>query len=247
MQDILSQEILLKNYTKLQLFIFLATIIVLPLLINLNVDSTIITGLEQSLFVVLSAILFVFNDSVVGYETVSKIKNTLDKLSQKEIKSKVLVAIGSDNSIAYEEFLEQTKGQITKFNKVIYKFKKKSYQFYLFFSFLGLLALFLVLIEKDSIVLTITVNLLKQSTTSIDAYKILLYTKSYIIDFSIITQFILIIIWIISAIQAEKQKTDLLNYLDGARAIENVKKYIENKNNIDISKAFETIEELDND
>ena len=76
------------------------------------------------------------------YKTVTKIKNTLDKLSKTEIKNKVLEAIGSQNSSAYEEFLAQTKGQITKFNKVIYKFKKKSYQFYILFSFLGLAALF---------------------------------------------------------------------------------------------------------
>ena len=46
--------------------------------------------------------------------------------------------------------------------------------------------------------------------------------------------FLLIIIWIISAIQSERQKANLLNYLDGANAIKNVRAYIERKNNINI-------------
>ena len=242
MQDILSQKILLKNYTSTQFFIFICLIIVLPVIVNINIDSNIITGLEQSLFVILSAILFVFNDSVVGYKTVTKIKNTLDKLSQHEIKTKVLQSIGSDNGSIYEEFIEQTKGQINKFNKVIYKFKKKSYQFYILFSFLGLLALLAVLIERDSFIINLLLSIPKEY---IDMYKVLTFLKSYIIDLSIITQFLLIIIWIISAIQAEKQKADLLNYLDGTKAIENVKKYIENKNKIDISESLDTIIELD--
>lgn len=242
MQDILSQRILLKNYSSVQFYAFIGLIIILPILIDINIDSNIITGLEQSLFVILSAILFVFNDSIVGYKTVTKIKNTLDKLSQSEIKTKVLQSIGSDNGSVYEEFIEQTKGQINKFNKVIYKFKKKSYQFYILFSFLGLLALLAVLIERDSLLINLLLSIPKKY---IDIYPGLVFLKGYIINLSIITQFLLIIIWIISAIQAEKQKANLLNYLDGARAIENVKKYIDNKNEIDISKSLDIIVELD--
>jgi hypothetical protein len=242
MQDILAQKILLKNYTTLHLVAFILVIIILPIIINIDIDSTIITGLEQSLFIVLSAILFVFNDSVVGYKTVTKIKNTLDKLSKTEIKNKVLEAIGSQNSSAYEEFLAQTKGQITKFNKVIYKFKKKSYQFYILFSFLGLAALFVTLVEKDSLIITFIVSFFDQPS---DIYNILSYIKSYIIEFSVVTQFLLIIIWIISAIQSERQKANLLNYLDGANAIKNVRAYIERKNNINIVNSFQDIVELD--
>jgi hypothetical protein len=242
MQEILDQKILLKTYTGLYLAIFILTIFGLPFIINIDINSAMITGLEQSLFVILSAILFVFNDSVVGYKTVSKIKNTLDKLSKAEIKDKVLGAIGSQNSSAYEEFLEQTKGQITKFNKVIYKFKKKSYRFYILFSFLGLAALFVTLIEKDSIIITYIVKNFDQPS---DIYNILSYIKSYIIEFSVVTQFLLIIIWIISAIQSEKQKANLLNYLDGTNAIKNVKAYIERKNNINIVNSFQDIIELD--
>jgi hypothetical protein len=242
MQNILAQKILLKNYTQLHLGIFILLIIILPIIININIDSAIITGLEQSLFIVLSAILFVFNDSVVGYKTVTKIRNTLDKLSKPEIKNKVLEAIGSTNGSVYEEFLAQTKGQIAKFNKVIYKFKKKSYQFYILFSFLGLMALFITLIERDSLIVALIVSLFEQPS---DIYNTLSYLKAYIVEISIVTQFLLIIIWIISAIQAEKQKANLLNYLDGTNAISNVKAYIDNKNNIDIATSFSELVELD--
>lgn len=242
MQDILSRRILLKTYTQTQLFIFIILIIVLPFLINITIDHSVITGLEQSLFVILSAILFVFNDSVVGYKTITKIKNTLNKLSSEEIKSKVLDSIGQENKSTYEEFLAKTNGEISQFNKVVYKFKKKSYQLYIFFSFLGLVSMFVILIKGDS---KIIVFILGLSNKHVNFYEILLFLKHYIINFSIITQFLLVPIWIISAIQAEKQKASLLNYLDGSHAIGNVQKYIDKKNQVDIGASLDMSIELD--
>jgi hypothetical protein len=242
MQDILSRKILLKTYTQPQLYIFIGLIFVLPFFVDVAIDHNVIIGLEQSLFVILSAILFVFNDSVVGYKTITKVKNTLDKLSSDEIKTKVLNAIGKENKSTYEEFLAKTKGEISQFNKVVYKFKKKSYQLYIFFAFLGLIALFSVLIKSDSRIIVFILGLSNESRNS---YKILFFLKHFIINFTIITQFFIIPIWIISALQAEKQKASLLNYLDGSHTIDNVQKYIDKKNKVDIAASLDSVIELD--
>ncbi|MDD2886812.1 MAG: hypothetical protein PHY66_03345 [Aliarcobacter sp.] len=233
MQAILEKKILLKDAEWKEWSIFVVLIGFLVFLLDFKLDASTITGVEQALFIILSAILFVFNDSIVGYKTITKIKDTLKKLENSEIKTKVLNHIGEDKALSYDEFIAQSEGKIVKFNKVIYKFKKKSYQLYMIFSLSGLLALILVLAD---------ISICKDFLNSIT----LQYFKSNLIDTLIIIQFLLIPVWVVSAIQAEKQKADLLLYLDGSNAIKNVKKYIEDKEQIDIMESMgSTIVELD--
>lgn len=228
MQTILEKKILLKDADWKIWLIFILLVVFLVYILDFNMDSQIITGVQQTLFIILSAILFVFNDSIVGYKTITKIKDTLKKLENSEIKTKVLNHIGKENELSYNEFIAQSEGKIIKFNKVVYKFKKNSYQLYIFFALCGLLALATILADfkiEAEYLKTIKINF---------------------IDTLLVIQFLLIPIWIISAIQAEKQKSDLLLYLDGSNAVANVKKYIKDKEQIDIEESMQnTIVELD--
>lgn len=236
MQNILDKKILLKDSGWFEFIIFVLILIVLVYVFDFKLDKSTITGVEQTLFIILSAILFVFNDSIVGYKTITKIKDTLKKLESLEIKTKVLNHIGQDKELSYDEFIAQSEGKIIKFNKVIYKFKKSSYKLYIIFSLSGLLALLFILADISIII----------NDISLLNHEIFEKIKVNLIDTLIIIQFLLIPVWVISAIQAEKQKADLLVYLDGSNAIKNVKKYIEDKEQIDIMESMgNTLVELD--
>lgn len=152
MQNILDKKILLKDSGWFEFIIFVLILIVLVYVFDFKLDKSTITGVEQTLFIILSAILFVFNDSIVGYKTITKIKDTLKKLESSEIKTKVLNHIGQDKELSYDEFIAQSEGKIIKFNKVIYKFKKSSYKLYIIFSLSGLLALLFTLADISIII-----------------------------------------------------------------------------------------------
>ena len=76
------------------------------------IDATkfsILMDLEQSLFVVLSAILFVFHKSIIGYANIAKLRNNIKKLSNKDVKCKVLAYIKiQDQEDNYDEFLKKS-------------------------------------------------------------------------------------------------------------------------------------------
>ncbi len=213
MKEILNQNIWIKDYKLwhiiLSLFILIGISYYIPL--KSNSDVAILIGVEQAFFVILSAILFVFHDSIIGFKSISKLRNDINKLSTQIIKTKILQYINiQDQSANYDEFLTTIDMEMLEFTKEADKFKQKSYKLYVVFAILGLV--------------TITLSLIG---SSIVIYK-------YIMDFCVYSQISLILLWVVSAFQAEKQKIQMFSFVSTKNIKKNIKEYIDLKNEKEI-------------
>ena len=213
MKEILSQNIWIKDYKLvhiiLPLFILIGISYYIPL--KSNSDVSILIGVEQAFFVILSAILFVFHDSIIGFTSISKLRNDINKLSSQTIKTKILQYINiQDQSANYDEFLTTIDREMVEFTKEADKFKQKSYKLYVVFAILGLVAITLSLIGSSIII------------------------DKYIMDFCVYSQISLILLWVVSAFQAEKQKIQMFSFVSTKNIKENIKKYIDSKNQKEI-------------
>lgn len=117
------------------------------LLLNVKYDTSVLLTFEQTIFVILSAILFVFHEAVMGYSTISKIRNSINSFKKKEIKEQVLLLIGNSNiEKDYDEFLNTVEDDVIIFQESVTEFKRKSFTLY---SIFGLFAVALSIISKD--------------------------------------------------------------------------------------------------
>jgi membrane-bound ClpP family serine protease len=213
MEEILNKKIYIKDYTLGHIIISIIILCIIAYFVPLksNSDVTILIGVEQAFFVILSAILFVFHDSIIGFKSISKLRNEINKLSTEEIKFKILQYIDTpEQSANYNEFLTTIDKQMISFTKESDKFKQKSYKLYVIFSILGLIAITLSLIGSYLIV------------------------DKYIMDMCIYTQILLVLLWVISAFQAEKQKIQMFSFISIKNIKTNIKNYIDSKNQEEI-------------
>jgi len=113
LKEITNKKNIIKDYSSIVLIIVISVAIVLSLLINIKYSSAILLTFEQAIFVILSAILFVFHESIIGYSTISKIRNSINNFKKKDIKNQVLLLIGDSNiEKDYDEFLNTTENDI---------------------------------------------------------------------------------------------------------------------------------------
>jgi hypothetical protein len=208
LKEILNRYILIKNYKPYQAYLAFFIILIAAYLMPLQSrsDTSLLVGVEQSFFVILSAILVVFHDSVIGYQSVSKLSTDVNKLQKKEIKDKILAYINiPEQSDNYDEFLTKVDAYKLHFTKEFERFKRKSYKLYVLFAMLGLIAVLLSLINSSNII------------------------GQYIIDVCVYGQIFLISIWSISAMQAETQKVKMFEFVSVKNIKQNIKQYIDDK------------------
>lgn len=206
MEKILSKFILIKDCNNWKyLLLSLVIIGVISFNIPLTIKQSELMSLQQVLFVILSAILFVFHESIIGYSSISKLRNKIKKLASEELKEKVLahVAIGNQGN-NYDEFLKSIEKSIGSFATESELFKRHSYRLYVLFSIIGLVIILFSLITPPF--------------------------SSAIINFLIYTQIFLIFIWVISAFQAEEQKILMFGYISPKNIKKNITDYIDSIN-----------------
>lgn len=222
MKIITNKKIIIKDYPVIIFLSILVLSILLSFICNpLSYDKNSILSFEQTIFVILSAVLFVFNESIIGYTTISKIRNKINKFKEIKIKKEVLIKVGisgEETENNYSEFFRTTEEDIFYFQKSISKFKRNSFFLYLCFAIVGLLLIFISILDLQS-----------TSHTFFTDFK-LSSIINFLITIFIISQILSIFIWIISAYQAEKQKHNILNYFEIDNISKKMKIYIEEIN-----------------
>jgi len=218
LKEITNKKNIIKDYSSIVLIIVISVAIVLSLLINIKYSSAILLTFEQAIFVILSAILFVFHESIIGYSTISKIRNSINNFKKKDIKNQVLLLIGDSNiEKDYDEFLNTTENDIIVFQENITEFKRRSFMLYSAFAIFGLLIIILSMIDGSSIIFTYFRNKIE----------ILSLIKHFMIDFFVLIQIFTIPIWVISAFQAEQQKHKMIKYFEIDTISIKIKEYVE--------------------
>ncbi len=222
MKIVTNKKIIIKDYPEgAFLCIFIVSIILSIIFNPINYDKNSILTFEQTIFVILSAVLFVFNEAIIGYTAISKIRNKINKFKEKHIKKEVLIKVGisgEETENNYSEFFRTTEEDIFYFQKSISKFKRNSFFLYLCFAIVGLLLIFISILDLQS-----------TSHTFFTDFK-LSSIINFLITIFIISQILSIFIWIISAYQAEKQKHNILNYFEIDNISKKMKIYIEEIN-----------------
>ncbi len=239
MKKILGQKNFIKDYGIISIILFLIFTFILSLIIPLKSSSSlsVLIGIEQALFLILSAILFVFHDSIIGFKSISKLRDEIEKLKEDEIKNIILEDISlKDQSVNYDEFLSTIDNDMLDYTKIFQNFKRKSYKLYAIFSTFGLLAIILSLIKNGRALNWIINNLTLESSISCG----IIY-RSFIIDYCIYSQILFILLFIYSSFQAEKQKIALFNFLAPQNIKNNINTYIEEKDNKRLSDALQTM------
>jgi len=224
MKSILNRKILIKNHPKKIIYIPLVFSIIFSYIVSLKLDISILLTFEQTIFVILSAILFVFHESIIGYSTISKIRNKINEYKKNNIKLRMLSFLNKKGaSKNYDDFLVETERDIVNFSKGVEEFKRKSYRLYIIFTIFGFLVIVVSLISSDSLF----INFLLNDTVTLDKLSRL---KVYLLNFFIFGQFFTIPIWIISAYQAQQQKNEIINFFDIENISGKLKEYIQEKN-----------------
>ena len=217
----IDDKVLIKDNLKL-IFVF-TTIFILSyiILFKINLTSELLMVFEQTIFIIISAIIVVFNESLISYSSISKITNLLNNLKKKETKEIIFSKIEKkENEISpnYDEYLNTLNERVREFKKNIEKFRKNSYKLYTIFTISG----FIAIICSISIINTETISHLKIIQLYLHPFKI------YLIEFFIALQISLIPTWIISAHQSEKQKNEIMNFFENPiEIVKDLKKYLE--------------------
>ena len=106
MKGITSKKNLIKDYSKRVIYLVFILSILAAFLLDVKYNTSVLLTFEQTIFVILSAILFVFHEAIIGYSTISKIRNSINNFKKTEIKDQVLLLIGvSDIEKDYDDFL----------------------------------------------------------------------------------------------------------------------------------------------
>jgi hypothetical protein len=202
----------------------------MTILINIKLNISTVVTIEQALFVILSAVIVVFNESILGYKNISRLKNEINRLKKYEIKERIKVLSSKDNDVLemyYEEYLNKLSGFLEKFKSEVLKFRRRSYKLYLIFTFLGIIIILITLISSKCLLANILLDKLEWNWT--------ILVKKYSLFFFLYAQITLIPVWIYSAFQAEKQKNDIFKYLDVYHIAKNLDGYINDKTTEEIN------------
>ena len=236
MKSITNRKNIIKNYSGVVFSLVAMVAIIFSLVISVKYNTATLLTFEQTIFVILSAILFVFHESVIGYSTISKIRNSINNFKKKEIKNQVLLLIGDSNiEKDYDEFLNTVEDDIMVFQENITEFKRKSFMLYSIFAILGLVIIVLSMVDNSSLILT-NFSFFK------DKLEILVSTKHFMIDFFVLMQIFIIPIWVISAFQAEQQKNKMIKYFEIDTISLKIKEYVEQTRRKSISLSLNSLD-----
>jgi hypothetical protein len=235
---VIDNKVLIKDNLKAIFFIILFFIAFYIFFFKINIKANTIIAFEQTIFVIISAIMLVFNESLISYSSISKIINLLNNLKKKETKDIIFSIIGKEEhelSPNYEEYLNTLNERIREFKKNIEIFRKNSYRLYTIFTISG----FFAIICSLSIL-----NIEISKLLSHNIYSFLHTIKPYLIEFFMILQISLIPTWLISAYQAEKQKSQILYFFEHpSEIVKDFKKYLEEIEEKEINMSLKNINE----
>lgn len=221
MKNITNKKNIIKDYSSAVFVLVVVAAIVFSLMISVKYDTATLLTFEQTIFVILSAILFVFHESVIGYSTISKIRNSINNFKKREIKNQVLLLIGDSNiEKDYDEFLNTVEDDIIVFQENITEFKRKSFMLYSFFAIFGLMIIAISMIDGSSFIFT-------DFSFFNDKVEILVGIKHFMIDYFVSMQIFTIPVWVISAFQAEHQKHKMIKYFEVDTISLKIKEYVE--------------------
>ena len=201
MKEHFNRKILIHDYFLVVICMTIFIAFILSIFGYINITFSVLLTLEQTLFVALSAILLVFHESIISYSVLSNLTTKLAKLKKEDMELKVLSYIDSRSSKKeYQDFLSQVESNIALYKIRVQNYKRASYKIYAIFSFIGVLLIFLVLFFGIQ--------------------------KHFLLSLAIYTQIILLLVWIVSAYQADKQKQNILNSLKTKEISKDIKTYI---------------------
>jgi bacteriorhodopsin len=223
----IDNKILIKDWFWVIVFLILLVAIIFNFYLEFNLKVENLINFEQAIFVIISAIMLVFNESLISYSTINKISTQLNKLSSKDIKEKVFIQLNSSDQnyleTQYEAYLNILKERVDIFKKSVEKFRNNSYKLYMIFTICGFLVL-LVGITKTSDLKQID-ELLSNFFDTNMKLQILLT------NFFILIQSLFIPIWVFAAHQAQKQKSSILMFFENPSEIVNdFKNYLDEIN-----------------
>ena len=223
----IDNKILIKDWFWVIVFLILLVAIIFNFYLEFNLKVENLINFEQAIFVIISAIMLVFNESLISYSTINKISTQLNKLSSKDIKEKVFIQLNSSDQnyleTQYEAYLNILKERVDIFKKSVEKFRNNSYKLYMIFTICGFLVL-LVGITKPSDLKQID-ELLSNFFDTNMKLQILLT------NFFILIQSLFIPIWVFAAHQAQKQKSSILMFFENPSEIVNdFKNYLDEIN-----------------
>ncbi|WP_434637392.1 hypothetical protein MLC35_01030 [Sulfurimonas sp. NW7] len=231
MKQIIDKKIWISEYSRVLLYGVLILSVLLSFIFSLKIETATLLSFEQTIFVIISAILFVFNESIISYSTISKIRNKINDLKKKNVKNDILSYIGNQSAIKqYDDFLNDVEMDIVRFSKTIETFKRKSYKLYMFFSLFGFIVIIITIVKSNSVILTFL-----QGNDWI-GYGTMLALKVIAVKFFVFGQLLSIPVWIISAYQTQLQKHEMLKYFEIKNISEKLEFYIKEKQekNIDL-------------
>jgi hypothetical protein len=220
----IDNKVFIRDYINIKTFIpFIIIIFFYCFLFSVKID---ILSFEQAIFIIISAIILFFNESLISNSAIAKITNLLNNLTKKEIKNIVFSKIGKEEGEIepnYDEYLKILKNRINNFKHDIETFRRKSYKLYSYFTISGFIAIILS-------ITTIRHTILGPNLLPI--IHVLHHLKPYLIELCIIFQMFLIPIWIISAYQTEKIKNNVLSFFENpSKIVEDFKKYLDEIDN----------------
>ncbi len=224
LDDILNIKILIKDFLAVLLSIGILVSIALLYFFDIKLETALLLSFEQSIFIILSAILVVFHESIVGYRTLSKIANMINNFKKDSARQAVFSSIDLGSSDKYDEFVESSKNRISKFKVNIMIFKRNSFFIYILFTILGIIVIAFSLINIES-------SWIVKGNIILD--------KSIVIEFLVFFQIYLIPIWIISAFQSERQKSKVLQYFDVSTFSKQIKLYLKDAEEKSLTESLE--------
>jgi len=128
----IDNKILIKDWFWVIVFLILLVAIIFNFYLEFNLKVENLINFEQAIFVIISAIMLVFNESLISYSTINKISTQLNKLSSKDIKEKVFIQLNSSDQnyleTQYEAYLNILKERVDIFKKSVEKFRNNSYK-----------------------------------------------------------------------------------------------------------------------
>jgi len=227
----IDNKILIKDWFWIIVFLILLVAVVFSAYLEFNLKVENLISFEQTIFVILSAVMLVFNESLISYSTINKISTQLNKLSNKDIKEKVFMQLNRDNQnyleTQYEDYLNVLKERVEIFKKNIEKFRNNSYKLYMIFTICGFLVLLAGIIKISAL------NQIDGLLSNF--FDTIMKLQSLIINFFVLIQSLFIPIWVFAAHQAQKQKNLILIFFENPSEIVNdFKSYLNEINAKDI-------------
>jgi len=213
---------LIKNLKSIIIYTLLFTILYL-FFFKINLKTEPLMVFEQTIFIIMSVIIIVFNESLISDSSIFKIRNLLNNLKETKTKEIIFSKVGrkeDEISPNYEEYFNILNEKVEKFEKDKKIFSKNSYRLYTIFTISGFIAI---------ICSVSSVNLIDMKIINFHINQIYLHLfKTYLIGIFIALQICLIPIWIISAHQSEKQKNKIMNFFENPiEIVKDFEKYLE--------------------